>query len=151
MQTITDPKRPLSNWVVMVVDDEPDSRDVAQMMLELAGAAVHTAEDGKQALDLIKGQHIRPDFILSDLSMPVMDGWQLMYHLTDNRATSEIPVIALTAHAMRGDRDRALAAGFRNHITKPLNAAKFMEELLRILVDIPEFERAFANAKAPSA
>ncbi|MBK8024879.1 MAG: response regulator [Chloroflexi bacterium] len=153
MQTITDPQNPLTNWTVLVVDDEPDSRDVAQMMLEIAGATVHTAEHGKEALELLRTQRIRPDFILCDLSMPVMDGWQLMFQLSDNRATSDIPVIALTAHAMRGDRDRALAAGFCNHITKPLNASKFMDQLMRILVDLPEFERAFAeiNSNASSS
>jgi CheY-like chemotaxis protein len=144
-QTITDQARPLTNWVVLVVDDETDSREVAQMMLELAGATVYTAEDGQAALDVIHVEHIRPHFILSDLSMPVMDGWQLMQRLNNNRATTEIPAIALTAHAMRGDRDRALAAGFRNHITKPLNAAKFIDQLVRLLVDMPEFEEAFAG------
>lgn len=142
-QTVTDPTRPLNKWVVLVVDDEADSREVAQMMLELAGATVYTAEDGQQALDVIHVNHVRPHFILSDLSMPVMDGWQLMHNLNTNRATIDIPVIALTAHAMRGDRERALASGFRNHITKPLNASKFIDQLVRLLVDMPEFETSF--------
>lgn len=142
MQSITDIKQPLAGWTVLVVDDEFDSREVAQMMLEMAGADVYTAEDGQQALNQIQLHHVRPDFILCDLSMPVMDGWELMHKLNTNRSTSEIPVIALTAHAMRGDRDRALAAGFCNHITKPLNAAKFIDQLLRLLIDIPQFEKA---------
>lgn len=144
-KTVTDPTRPLNGWVVLVVDDEADSREVAQMMLELAGATVYTAEDGQQALDVIHAEHVRPHFILSDLSMPVMDGWQLMHKLNTNRATIDIPVIALTAHAMRGDRERALAAGFRNHITKPLNAAKFIDQLVRLLVDMPEFEESLTG------
>lgn len=143
-QTVIDPTYPLKDWVVLVVDDEADSREVAQMMLELAGATVYTAEDGQQALNVIHVQHVRPHFILSDLSMPVMDGWQLMRKLNTNRTTIDIPVIALTAHAMRGDRERALASGFRNHIYKPLNAAKFIDQLVRLLVDMPEFESTFS-------
>ena len=143
-KTVIDPTYPLKDWIVLVVDDEADSRDVAQMMLELAGATVYTAEDGQQALNVIHIQHVRPHFILSDLSMPVMDGWQFMHKLNTNRSTIDIPVIALTAHAMRGDRDRALAIGFRNHITKPLNAAKFIDQLVRLLVDMPEFESTFS-------
>lgn len=132
---------PLKGWFVLVVDDEFDSREVATMMLEDAGAQVVSAEHGRQALELIAQR--RPDFILSDLSMPVMDGWQLMHKLAKDRATQDIPVIALTAHAMKGDRERAMAAGFRNHITKPLDASKFMVQLVAILVDMPEFSDLF--------
>ena len=132
---------PLQGWLVLVVDDEFDSREVATMMLEDAGAEVFTAENGKQALERIRAK--KPSFILSDLSMPEMDGWRLMHELNRDRATMDIPVIALTAHAMQGDRERALAAGFRNHITKPLSADKFIGQLLTILVDLPEFRGAF--------
>ncbi|GIK67625.1 MAG: hypothetical protein BroJett018_54190 [Chloroflexota bacterium] len=132
---------PLKGWTVLVVDDEFDSRMVAEIMLEDAGARVVTATNGREALERLRQE--KPRFILSDLSMPVMDGWQLMAELNDNRATAEIPVIALTAHAMVGDRERALAAGFRNHITKPLSADKFMKQLLAILEDQPEFSGSF--------
>lgn len=132
---------PLKGWTVLVVDDEFDSRMVAEIMLEDAGARVVTAINGREALDRLRQE--KPRFILSDLSMPVMDGWQLMAALNDNRATAAIPVIALTAHAMVGDRERALAAGFRNHITKPLSADKFMTQLLAILEDQPEFSGSF--------
>lgn len=132
---------PLKGWTVLVVDDEYDSRMVAEIMLEDAGARVVTAMNGREALDRLRQE--KPQFILSDLSMPVMDGWQLMAELNDNRATATIPVIALTAHAMVGDRERALAAGFRNHITKPLSADKFMSQLLAILEDLPEFSSSF--------
>ncbi len=132
---------PLKGWTVLVVDDEYDSRMVAEIMLEDAGARVVTAINGREALERLRTE--KPNFILSDLSMPEMDGWQLMAELNNNRATAEIPVIALTAHAMVGDRERALAAGFRNHITKPLSADKFMTQLLAILEDQPEFSASF--------
>ena len=134
-------ENPLEGWLVLVVDDEFDSRQVAALMLETVGATVLTAQNGKEALDMII-QH-RPNFVLSDLSMPILDGWQLMYALNQNRATNDIPVIALTAHAMRGDRERAMAAGFRNFINKPLDSEKFMNELLVILLEQPEFAGKF--------
>lgn len=128
---------PLDGWTVLVVDDEFDSREVAGMMLERVGATVLTAENGKIALEMVAEQ--KPDFIVCDLSMPVLDGWQVMYALSRDPNTQDIPVIALTAHAMRGDRERALAAGFRNFINKPLDFIKFTDQLLNILVEQPEF------------
>lgn len=128
---------PLKDWLVLVVDDEFDSRIVASMMLEEAGATVITAENGAEALGVLDEQ--LPDFILSDLSMPILDGWQLMYSISHDSHTANIPVIALTAHAMKGDRERAMAAGFRNHINKPLDATKFMNQLVAILLEMPEF------------
>jgi two-component system, cell cycle response regulator DivK len=141
MMTSNKRVKPLSGWNVLVVDDEEDSREVARLMLEMAGASVTTAVNGAAAIDKIQSGAVKPHFILSDLSMPVMDGWQLIQQLQEDRATSVIPVIALTAHAMHGDRERALAAGFRNHITKPLSAGKFIEQLMRLLVDMPEFDK----------
>jgi len=126
---------------VLVADDEPDSLDVARRLLVKAGAVVLTATDGAEALVAIQ-QH-RPDCVLSDLSMPEMDGWLLIAALNKSRPTSAIPVIALTAHAMPGDRQRAIQSGFVNYITKPLDARKFISQLLTILVDIPDLAHRF--------
>lgn len=131
------PRTILQNWKVLVVDDEPDSLEVAGRILRHYGADVTIAGNGQEALDAVRLQ--RPRLIISDLSMPVLDGWGLIYELKQNRATSEIPMIALTAHAMIGDRDRAIAAGFHNYLIKPLTPATFMRDLIRLLVDIPEF------------
>lgn len=126
----------LEGWTVLVVDDEEDSLDVANRLLTKAGAVVLAASNGQEALSLLH-EH-KPDCILSDLSMPEMDGWLLMHELNTHRATESIPVIALTAHAMPGDRQRAIEAGFINYITKPLDARKFIMQLVAILVDIPQ-------------
>jgi len=131
----------LTNWMVLVVDDEEDSLNVARMLLEKAGATVMTADDGRAALERV--QESRPHFILSDLSMPGIPGWQLMGELNRNRATLDIPVIALTAHALPGDRARAIEAGFFNYITKPLDPEKFIQQLLNLLVDIPHLKDMF--------
>jgi two-component system, cell cycle response regulator DivK len=128
--------RVLVDWDVLVVDDEPDSLDVASRLIKLAGAKVVTAQNGRQALDKLKT--FRPKFILCDLSMPEMDGWEMLHHLKQDRTMEEIPVIALTAHTMQGDRERAIAAGFHNHISKPLDPTKFMTHLVKLLFDVPE-------------
>lgn len=131
----------LNGWDVLVVDDEPDSLDVASRILRHYGAQVYTATNGQEGLQAVRA--LRPRFIISDLSMPVMDGWGFLEALKRNRDTLEIPVIALTAHAMVGDRERAIVAGFHNYLTKPLTPANFMTDLLRLLDDIPEFADAF--------
>jgi CheY-like chemotaxis protein len=134
----------LAGWDVLVVDDEPDSLEVASRILRYYGARVHTASNGKEALDQVRS--IRPRFIISDISMPEMDGWELLKELKLHRDMLEIPVIALTAHAMVGDRDRAIEAGFHNYLSKPLTAATFMRDLLNLLVDVPEFSAVLASA-----
>lgn len=125
----------LQGWDVLVVDDDLKSLDVARRILKHYGATVHTAENGQAGLALINQQ--RPRFIICDITMPVMDGWGFIQSLKDNRETAEIPAIALTAHAMVGDRERAIAAGYHNYLPKPLNPATFIHDLLTLLVDIP--------------
>jgi CheY-like chemotaxis protein len=127
----------LAGWTVLVIDDEPDSLYVASRLLRHYGAVVSTAPNGKEGLQLAKT--VRPKLIVSDISMPVMDGWDLINALKNDRTLLDIPVIALTAHAMTGDRERALSAGFHNYLTKPLTPATFIRDLLILLVDVPEF------------
>jgi len=126
----------LKDWAVVVIDDEPDSLEVARYILDFYGANVHTATNGKEGVDLVK--QVKPRFVISDLSMPEMDGWEFLRELKSTVYTDNIPVIALTAHAMKGDRERAIAAGFHNYLTKPLTANTFMDELLTLLLDIPQ-------------
>jgi CheY-like chemotaxis protein len=137
---MTIPRTILEGWDVLVVDDEPDSLEVAARLLRHYGASVTTATNGQEALDAIKLS--RPRVVISDLSMPVLDGWGLIYELKLNRATIDLPVIALTAHAMVGDRQRAISAGFHNYLVKPLTPATFIKDLLHLLIEIPEFAEA---------
>jgi CheY-like chemotaxis protein len=81
---------------------------------------------------------VKPKLIISDLSMPVMDGWEFIEAMKKDRELAGIPTIALTAHAMPGDREKAIAAGFHNYLTKPLTVDTFSSDLVRILIDIPE-------------
>ena len=109
----------VNTWVVLVVDDEPDNLDLVVDTLGYYGATIKAAVNGKQALEVLDG--FTPNLFLVDLSMPEMDGWDLFKHLREQDAFAQTPVIAMTAHAMVGDREKALAAGFDGYITKPLN------------------------------
>ena len=124
---ISDP----SKWTVLVVDDEPDNREIAETVLSFGGVKVHTAVHGEDGLKLL--EVISPTFVLLDLSMPVMDGWEMHKLMRDNPKTQNIPVIALTAHAMAGDRDRVFQAGFDGYIAKPFRIGSFMTELIHCL------------------
>lgn len=130
----------LKGWKVAVIDDEPDSLEVVSTILEMHGADVHTASNGREGIDLIHS--IQPDLIISDLSMPGLTGWELVEMLkTGARNMADIPVIALTAHAMEHDRRRAIASGFYNFITKPLHPETFVEQVISFLaMDFPELQ-----------
>jgi len=125
----------LTGWDIVIVDDEDDSLEVARYILVFYGARVHTGINGKEGLELVRATH--PKFVISDLSMPVIDGWEFLRILKDDPITKDIPVIALTAHAMVGDRDRAVSAGFHSYLTKPLTAETFIHELVTLLLSIP--------------
>jgi len=129
------PMNLLENWDIVVIDDDPDSLEVARYILDFYGANVYTAMNGKEGIELV--QRIHPRFVISDLSMPTMDGWGFITALKEQSDQAEIPVIALTAHAMKGDRERAIEAGFHSYLTKPLTASTFIDQLLALLLDIP--------------
>jgi two-component system cell cycle response regulator DivK len=107
----------IQSWKILVVDDDEDNRNVASQYLGFLGAEVHTAVNGETGLDALGS--FEPTFILLDLSMPAMDGWEMHRRLRAEPRTANIPVIALTAHAMPEDADKAIACGFNGYITKP--------------------------------
>ncbi|MBE2271500.1 MAG: response regulator [Anaerolinea sp.] len=104
-------------WVVLVVDDQQDNLLVAQTTLEFFGAEVHTAYNGEEGIALL--DTIRPTVILLDLRMPVLNGWETLKRLQARTDLRRVPIIAVTAHAMSGDRQRVFAAGFDDYISKP--------------------------------
>ena len=124
------------DWVVLVVDDEPDSLEVASRWLKLAGAQVVTASNGRDGVSAALEHN--PRFILADLTMPVMDGWEMLYEIKQNAQTQSTPVIALTAHALSGIKMQTRQAGFVDHIAKPLDPHKFIEQVIGIIEDVPE-------------
>ncbi len=108
---------------ILVVDDMPDNRELFLQYLEDDYTVVE-AMDGREAVAMAV-EHI-PDLILMDLSLPVMTGWEATQHIKANATTKRIPVIALTAHAMTGDREKAIAAGCDDYLTKPIVAADLL-------------------------
>jgi CheY-like chemotaxis protein len=118
----------ISEWTVLVVDDEMDSIEVVTEVLEFYGATVYNASNGVQALEVL--ETVTPHVILSDLSMPQMDGWALLSNLRKNDRLATIPVIALTAHAMAGDAHRGLAAGFTAYLTKPVSVISLIQDMI---------------------
>ncbi len=132
------PRNILQDWTILIVDDEPDSLEVASRVLRYYGADVHVATNGLEGYVMAKNLKNELKFVLCDLSMPVLDGWGLLYELSNDTATAHIPIIALTAHAMSGDRERAMAAGFHNYLIKPFTPKKLMRDLLVLLDNIPE-------------
>ena len=137
--------RAFVGWEVLVVDDELDNLEVAARLLKIAGATVTTANNGIEALQKVQSRPLPFKFVLSDLSMPDMDGWELLYLLQQERVMNNIPVIALTAHAMTGDRERCIAAGFLNHISKPLDPTNFIQQIIKLLGELPEYAPLLAS------
>lgn len=131
------PEDLLTGWDILIIDDEEDSLELAEILLTEYGATVYTAENGRQAIDVVR--EVQPRFVISDLSMPEMDGWGFVQSMKKDEQLANIPVIALTAHAMKGDNQRALDAGFFNYLTKPLTVDTFMQDLVGLLLEIPEF------------
>lgn len=136
-------------WTVLIVDDEPDNLGVAEKVLSFMGAKVHTAQDGLQGLAIL--EKVVPTFILLDLSMPRMDGWQMIERLRADPLTMTVPVIALTAHAMHGDKERALAAGFDGYIAKPFRLMTFFKEIQECLRQVLEMRRARSASTSTKA
>lgn len=117
----------ISTWYVMVIDDEPDNLEVVAETLEFRGAQVKTAPNGKEAMSAL--QEFDATLILTDLSMPVMDGWVLRSQVKTDPKTAHLPVLALSAHAIAGDQERALEAGFDGYLTKPVNIHTLVEDI----------------------
>jgi CheY-like chemotaxis protein len=116
---------------ILLVEDNLHNRKIFQGVLAHAGFRVIEAEDGGKALQLVKSD--RPDLILMDLSIPVVDGWECTRRLKADPQTKPIPIIALTAHAMRGDEERAREAGCDGYLSKPISPKRVVEEVKRVL------------------
>jgi len=115
---------------ILLVEDNPHNRKIFSGMLSHAGFTVLEAEDGHEAMNLAE---LSPDLILMDLSIPGIDGWEVTKRLKSAPKTKGIPIIALTAHAMRGDEERAIVAGCDGYLAKPISPKKVVEEVKRYL------------------
>jgi CheY-like chemotaxis protein len=116
---------------VLLIEDNEMNRDMLSRRLERKGYRIVTAEDGRQGVELA-GQ-IKPDIILMDLSLPVLDGWEATRILKGSARTGHIPVIALTAHAMKSDEEKAYQAGCDDFDTKPVVLDRLLEKMRRFV------------------
>jgi len=116
---------------ILIVEDNEPSRDVLARRLVRRGYGVVAAVDGQDAL--AKARSARPDLILMDLGLPVMDGWEATRRLKGDPATQHMPIIVLSAHAMTTDRELALAAGGDEFDTKPLRFPQLLEKIELLL------------------
>ena len=135
----------LKGWTVVVVEDEPDNLRIVEILFSNAGADVKTARNGEIGLAIIREN--KPRFVVSDLSMPKMNGHEMVHHLKANADTAKIPVIGLSAYALDHDRNHALAAGFHNYITKPITPETFVSDVLTMLLDVPELAAELTQGK----
>jgi two-component system, cell cycle response regulator DivK len=120
---------------ILVVDDNQDNRELVVKVLRRHGYRTSEAADGEEALASAAAE--RPDLILMDISLPGLDGYEVTRRLQVTGACREIPVVALTAHAMKGDREKALAAGCCDYITKPINVRELPAQVARNLPPNP--------------
>ena len=121
----------ITTWNVMVVEDEEDSMELVQGLLQHHGISCFGAASGEEALQLLETE--RPSLIVIDLALPGIDGWGLLSHLKSNRATANIPRVAITAYHTAEVASRAIEKGFDAYFAKPLDATSFVRELQGIV------------------
>ena len=116
---------------ILLVEDNEMNRDMLSRRLVRKGFEVVIAEDGQAGVDMAGSES--PDLILMDLSLPVLDGWEATRKLKADPATKDIPVIALSAHAMPGDAEKALSAGCDDYDTKPVDMKRLLSKIEALL------------------
>jgi len=121
----------VKSWAVLLVDDEPDNLEVVAETLEFKGAEVKTAANGVEALVVLEA--FAPNLMIVDLSMPQMDGWELRTRVKNDPKLQKIPLLALSAHAMHGDKERAITAGFDGYLTKPVSILTLIQDIRNAL------------------
>jgi hypothetical protein len=112
---------------ILLVEDNEMNRDMLARRLEKRGYTVVIAVDGQSGVNLARSE--KPDLILMDMSLPIIDGWEASRQLKADGAVASIPIIALTAHAMAEDREKALAAGCNEYETKPVDLASLLAKI----------------------
>jgi two-component system cell cycle response regulator DivK len=120
---------------ILLVEDNEMNRDMLSRRLERRGYHVVLAVDGQEALDTAVSA--APDLILLDMSLPVVDGWEVATRLKGVPSTASIPIIALTAHAMAGDRERALQVGCDDYDTKPIDLPRLLGKIESLVGNPP--------------
>ena len=114
---------------VLIVEDNPVNRELLREILEICQYEVEEASDGPEALEKIN--QTKPEVVLLDINMPGMDGYAVLGQIRQNPAFRHLPVLAVTAYAMKGDREKILGAGFNGYLSKPIDSGQLLIELRR--------------------
>ena len=121
----------MGNSAVLLVEDNDINRDMLTRRLTRAGLTVITAADGISALEMMR-EH-QPGVVLMDMTLPILDGWEATQQAKEDPAITEIPIIALTAHAMAADKERAMSAGCSEYETKPIDFPALLAKIYQFL------------------
>lgn len=132
---------------ILLVEDNEMNRDMLSRRLARHGFLVQMAEDGQRGLEMAGAGDVAWDLILLDMSLPELDGWEVARRLKERPATAKIPIIALTAHAMSGDREKAIAAGCDDYDTKPIELVRLLQKIQQLVTPAP----AAREEPAPAA
>ena len=116
---------------ILLVEDNEMNRDMLSRRLKRRGYEVSIAVNGQEGIDMAIDEN--PDIVLMDMSLPVIDGWEATRQLKNNSQTQSIPIMALTAHAMSGDREKALEAGCDDYDTKPIDLKRLLNKIENLL------------------
>ena len=116
---------------ILIAEDNPVNRELLRELLEVRGHAVVEACDGEEALRII--EQTQPDLVLLDIGMPLLDGFGVIRKIRENPRFASMPVVAVTAYAMRGDREKILSSNFDGYLSKPVDARSLAQELDRVL------------------
>ena len=117
--------------LILIVEDNEMNRDMLSRRLMRRGYEILTAIDGDDGIQTTKNN--KPDLILMDLSLPIMDGWEASRIIKSNPETAHIPIIALTAHVMTGDREKAIEAGCDDYDTKPVDLPRLLSKIKKLI------------------
>jgi two-component system cell cycle response regulator DivK len=115
------------NKVVLHVEDNPENRMLVRRILQASGYTVHEAENASQTLEILKD--VKPGLILMDINIPEMDGYTLTHKIKSMPGMDVLPVVAITANVMKGDREKSLQAGCDGYIQKPIDVDTFVEQV----------------------
>jgi two-component system, cell cycle response regulator DivK len=117
---------------ILIAEDNAVNRELLRELLEMRGYTVVEACDGEETLRMI--EQTQPDLLLLDIGMPVLDGFAVVRKIRENPRRASLPVVAVTAYAMQGDRERILNSNFDGYLSKPVNSRSLAEELDRLLI-----------------
>jgi DNA-binding response OmpR family regulator/anti-sigma regulatory factor (Ser/Thr protein kinase) len=134
---------------ILIAEDSPDIRALVELLLQADGHEISSVTDGRAAVEAARRN--RPDLVLMDLSLPLLSGWEAARQIRSDPATAAVPILAVTAHAMHGDRERALAAGCNGFIAKPINEETFAADIASFLNDRPTARPVPSSRFDPSA